>query len=174
MPEPVNFRKLDLPPGVTRGQLFATARPGRSLGADAPVTDEVVQAWVEGVAAHLTQADALPADRPITYVCLLGWKPSEGGRPRRREIADYYAARQPADGDDPATLVKPTFEEYLNRLAGGRLRLTVKHVPTVDHEPVPPAARKEAMRLACSALQTRGTVLVGCSSAQGRTGEIFG
>jgi hypothetical protein len=174
MPEPVNFRKLDLPPGATSGRFFATARPGRSLGADALVTDEVVQEWVEGVAVRLVEAAALPADRRITYICLLGWKPSEGGRPRRREIADYYAARQPADGDDTATLAKPTFEDYLNGLAGGRLWFTVKHVPTVDHEPVFQADREVAIRAACSALKRGGTVLVGCSYAQGRTGEIFG
>jgi hypothetical protein len=156
-----------LPAGL-RGRLYRVARPGRSLGPDASVNDAVVREWVKGIACNLTSDGSLPAGETVDYVCLLGWK--GGGR---REIADFYNARGPQDGDDLITSSKPAWESYLNELADGELKFVVHHVPTVDGVVLQPEKLRELCQMLSDLLGQGRTVLLGCSSASGRTGEVL-
>src|SRR5437016_1136508 len=94
------------------GRLYRVSRPGRSLGSDVFVPDEVVAGWIEGVAYRLEADRALETSGVVDYVCLLGRK-----RDGRREIADFYNARGPDDGDDAEKLRKLLWEPYLNRFS---------------------------------------------------------
>ena len=130
--------------------------------------DAVVREWVKGIARRLTSDGSLPADKTIHYVCLLGRK--RGGR---REIADFYNARGPEDGDDLITSSKPTWESYLNELAAREVTFVLHHVPTIDHVDLLPEQLGE-IRQTLSDLLARGrTALVGCSAAMGRTGDVL-
>ena len=162
MPEPYNFQRVTHP---LPGHLYRVSRPGRSLGSEVQVPGTAVREWIDGVAATLDE-DGYGTE--IAYVCLLGRK-----RDGRREIADFYDARGPNDGDDRPTLAKPVWQEYLNRLAAGRLLFSVEHYPSVDQVDLPARLVDEvAARLRTLLLGGR-TVLVGCSSAVGRTGQIL-
>lgn len=165
--EPCRLSSEKVPAGLP-GKLYRVARPGRSLGPDARVRDDVVREWIEGVAHRLTSDGALLAGGTIDYVCLLGRKDSG-----RREIADFYNARGPQDGDDLITTSSPTWERYLNDLAGGQVRFVLHHVPTVDGVDLQPLQLREIRQLLSSLLTQGKTVLVGCSSAMGRTGEVL-
>ena len=109
--EPWLFERVEL-----ADNLYRVSRPGRSLGSKALVPDEVVRRWVNGVADQLENNVPLAKGRNVHYVCLLGWK-ADG----KREIADFYNARGPQDGDDPETLRKPLWQAFLNAVAQGRL-----------------------------------------------------
>jgi len=150
------------------GKLYRVARPGRSLGSDASVSDAVVREWVQGISRRLTSDGSLPAHKTIHYVCLLGRK--RGGR---REIADFYNARGPEDGDDPITSSKPTWESYLNELAAGDVTFVLHHVQTIDHVDLQPEQLREIRQTLCDLLGRGRTVLIGCSAAMGRTGDVL-
>lgn len=150
------------------GKLYRVARPGRSLGPDAPVSDAVVREWVKGIARRLTGDGSLLVGETIDYVCLLGRK--DRGR---REIADFYNARGPKDGDDLITSSKPSWESYLNELGDGSVRFVVHHFPTVDGVGLEPAQLRQIQQLISNLLAQGRTILVGCSSAIGRTGAVL-
>lgn len=162
MREPYLFEKIETALSAV-GRLFRVSRPGRGkCGSDARVSNDVVEEWIDGVCAALRGENA--SDRlQIHYVCLLGKK-----RDGRREIADFYDARAPDDREE-----RPTFEELLNRLAGGRAVFTLYHFPTVDHEPVPGEVKEKVRKLLEELLARGRTVLVGCSSGKGRTMEVL-
>jgi hypothetical protein len=132
------------------------------------VSDAVVREWVQGITRRLTSDGSLPAHKTIHYVCLLGRK--RGGR---REIADFYNARGPEDGDDPITSSKPTWESYLNELAAGDVTFELHHVPTMDHVALQRERLGEIRQTLCDLLARGSTVLVGCSAAMGRTGDVL-
>ena len=155
-------------PAGLRGRLYRVARPGRSLGPDAFVNDAVVREWVKGIARKLTSDGSLPPGETVDYVCLLGRK--GGGR---REIADFYNARGPQDGDDLITSSKPVWESYLNELADGELKFVVHHIPTVDGVVLQPEQLRELCPMLVDLLGQGRTVLLGCSSASGRTGDVL-
>jgi hypothetical protein len=167
MSEPYRISCETVPAGL-RGKLYRVSRPGRSLGSDASVSDAVVREWVKGIASRLMRDESLPAGETIDYVCLLGRKP--GGR---REIADFYNARGPQDGNDPITRSKPTWESYLNELADGKVKFVVHHFPTVDHDDLNQEQLREICQLLFDLLAQGKTVLVGCSAAMGRTGDVL-
>jgi hypothetical protein len=132
------------------------------------VSDAVVREWVKEIARCLTNDGAHRSGETVHYVCLLGHK-----RGQRREIADFYNARGPQDGDDPLTSLKPTWERYLNDLADGKMTFVVHHVPTIDHVPLRPEQLREIRQILSDLLAQGRTVLVGCSAATGRTGEAL-
>jgi hypothetical protein len=156
-----------LPAGL-RGNLYRVARPGRSLGSSAFVSDAVVRDWAKGIARQLSGDGSLRAGETIDYVCLLGRK--HGGR---REIADFYDARGPKDGEDLITNAKPAWETYLNKLADPELKFVVHHFPTVDGADLPPEQLRQIRHMLSHLLAQGRTVLVGCSAAIGRTGEVL-
>jgi hypothetical protein len=121
--EPQRMTREIIPVGLP-GKLYRVARPGRSVGSDASVSDAVAGEWVAGIARRLASDGSLPADKTVLYVCLLGRK--RGGR---REIADFYNARGPEDGDDVVPTSKPTWESYLNELAAD-VTFVLHHGPT--------------------------------------------
>jgi hypothetical protein len=165
--EPSRLSLEKVPAGLP-GTLYRVARPGRSLGPDAWASDAVVCEWVKGVAHRLMSAGSLLVGGTIDYVCLLGWK-----RSGRREIADFYNARGPQDGDDLITTLRPTWERYLNELADGEVKFVVHHVPTVDGAGLQPPQVREIRQILSDLLAQGKTVLVGCSSAIGRTGDVL-
>jgi protein-tyrosine-phosphatase len=165
--EPCKMSPETVPAGL-RGRLYRVARPGRSLGPDASVSDAVVREWVKGIARQLTSDRSLPSGETVDYVCLLGRK-GEG----RREIADFYNARGPQDGDDLITSSKPAWESYLNELADGELKFVVHHFPTVDGVVLHPEQLHEIRQMLSDLLAQGRTVLLGCSSATGRTGGVL-
>jgi hypothetical protein len=132
------------------------------------VNDAVVREWVKGIALKLRSDGSLPAGETVDYVCLLGRK--RGGR---REIADFYNARGPQDGDDLITCSKPAWETYLNKLADGELKFVVHHVPTVDGVVLQPEQLREPCQMLSDLLGQGRTVLLGCSLASGRTGDVL-
>lgn len=163
MTEPFSFAVVDVP---LAGRLFRVARPGRGIhGPDGrPVSEEAVHAWVHGVANRLIEAGmAEPLD--VDYVCLLGRKP--GGLD---EIADFYPARRPYDDSQPD---RPTFGEMLNRVGNERIRFTVHHLPTDDHEDLPAERIEEIRSTLFHLLGEHRTVLIGCSAGETRTGTIL-
>jgi hypothetical protein len=155
-------------PAGLRGKLYRVARPGRSLGCEASVGDALVREWVKGIVRQLTSDGSLVAGETIDYVCLLGQK--GGGR---REIADFYDARGPRDGDDPITSSKPTWESYLNELGDGEVKFALHHFDTVDGDDLRPEQLREIRQRLTDLLAQGRTVLVGCSSATGRTGQVL-
>lgn len=167
MSEPRRLSLEKVPVGLT-GTLYRVARPGRSLGPDARANDAVVREWVKGVAHRLTSDGSLLVGGTIDYVCLLGRKGSG-----RREIADFYNARGPQDGDDVITASRPTWERYLNDLADGEVKFVVHHVPTADGVSLQPLQLREIRQILSDLLAQGRTVLIGCSSAIGRTGDVL-
>lgn len=167
MSEPRRLSLERVPDGLP-GTLYRVARPGRSLGPDARVSDAVVREWVKGVAHRLTSDGALLFGGTIDYVCLLGWK--GGGR---REIADFYNARGPQDGDDLITTSRPTWEGYLNELADGEVKFVVHHIPTADGVGLQALQLREIRQILSDLLARGKIVLIGCSSAIGRTGDVL-
>jgi hypothetical protein len=164
--EPCRLSLEKVPAGLP-GTLYRVARPGRSLGPDERASDAVVREWVKGVAHRLMSDGSLLVGGTIEYVCLLGRKKDSG----HREIADFYNARGPQDGDDLAS--RPTWERYLNDLADGEVKFVVHHVPTVDRVDLQPLQLREICQILSDLLAQGKTVLVGCSSAIGRTGDVL-
>ena len=161
--EPWLFERVEL-----ADNLYRVSRPGRSLGSKALVPDEVVRRWVNGVADQLENNVPLAKGRNVHYVCLLGWK-ADG----KREIADFYNARGPQDGDDPETLRKPLWQAFLNAVAQGRLVFEVHHFASTDHEALPTGYSEKVSREIFRLVKTGCPVLVGCSAACTRTGEVL-
>lgn len=144
------------------GRLLRVSRPGRgACGSQERVSDEAVIAWVEAV----REGFGIGSDEilDVEYVCLLGTK-----RKGRSEIAGFYPARAPWETSDA-----PLFEDFLNRVAAGRARFRVHHVPTVDGDALPPEVVGRAEPLLRRRLETGGLVLVGCSAAERRSVELL-
>ena len=161
MREPWLFARVCVP-----GRLYRVSRPGRSLGSGARVSEEVVERWVRGIAERLDAV--LGEDRAVDYVCLLGRKPHG-----KREIADFYDARGPWDGDAPGTLRKPPWEAFLNSVARGRLIFRVRHFPSIDGTELPVGYPEEAAGHILGLLRGGRPVLVGCSAGCTRTGAVL-
>src|SRR5207249_6134730 len=98
--EPYRFERVP-----DRKRLYRVSRPGRSRGSKGIVPDDGVRQWIVAVADQLNGNRTIGESRRVDYVCLLGFKPDA-----RREIADFYDARGPGDGDDAATRRKPSWE----------------------------------------------------------------
>jgi hypothetical protein len=158
--EPYAFEEVEAPGS---GSLFRVARPGRATcGGNGKVPSSVVGEWIDGISARLTTALGHSGPLVVDYVCLLGRKP--GGQ---SEIADFYPARGPLDGGDA-----PTFEAFLNQLGAGRVEFHVHHFPTTDHEEVSEDVIDAVIARLDALLKDGRTVLLGCSAAQSRTGEV--
>jgi hypothetical protein len=150
------------------GRLYRVARPGRALGRAQLVSNDVVRAWIGKVATDLRTAGLLGDNQVVHYVCLLGWR-ADG----RSEIADQYDARGPHDAGEEATVPRLLWQDFLNGLSGGRLRFVVHHFPTTDGRPVPDRVEAGAATRIRELLQAGCTVLVGCSAAIERTGQVL-
>lgn len=159
MKEPSVFERVVRRPG---DRLFRVARPGRATcGSSGRVPREVVEEWVQAVAANLADSnDGIPQ---VDYVCLLGRK-----RDGKSEIAGFYDVETAEDAG-----VGQSFEVLLNQLGAARIQFRLHHFPTTDHEELP-AGTANAVIARLEALLGEGrTVLVGCSAAQGRTMDVL-
>jgi hypothetical protein len=101
--EPYRLRQQKLPAHCS-GRLFTCARPGRSKGSKAKVSDVVIREWLRG----------LPAG-DIILVSLLGRKPDT-----RSEWSFYTFHEQGI-----------TFQSWLDRERGARSIAIIEH-PTTD------------------------------------------
>lgn len=109
--EPCSLKRCEPEGTPPPGRLFTCARPGRSLGSRAAVTDDIVESWLDG----------LPEADTVHLVSLLGWK--EDGRSEY----SFYTFR----GSDIRTDGRPTFQEWLDSRYGGG-RFEVHDYPTED------------------------------------------
>jgi hypothetical protein len=139
--------------GLASGELFTCARPGRSLGRKAKVSDSEVHDWVGN----------LPSRQKITIISLLGL------RKNGRSEFSYYTFR---GGDDKSQRPSDsTFQEWLDSNFP-RGRFVVVERPTEDYKPIP------SDKLAALALEVRlfldkgETVVVMDSGGDKRSGKV--
>lgn len=93
------------------GHLFTCGRPGRSLGPEASVPDELAESWIDG----------LPPAQRVHLVSLLGSKVNG------KSEYSFYSFRGSCDPPDG----RPIFQEWLDERYGSD-RFVVHEYPTVD------------------------------------------
>jgi hypothetical protein len=104
-----------------RGNLYTCARPGRSIGKNAAVSDNVVRKW----------ADGLPNSGGVVIVSLLGRKPDGVSE---FSFYSFYGGFE-TQADRPGAL---HFVEWLDRTYPDKRFQLFEH-PTIDFKQVPAA-----------------------------------
>lgn len=127
------------------GLFYTCARPGRSLGSQATVSDRQVLDW----------ANRLPGSADIYIVSLLGEKP--GGK---SEFSFYSFFEQ-----------KLSFQDWLNSKIRDRTFHVVDH-PTIDLEPIPPQIMKSIAADVRRLVAEAKTVVIVDSGGWTRTGAV--
>lgn len=134
-------------------RLFTSARPGRKYSKDAPVSDDEVRMWTDGI--HMLGPNP-------TVVSLLGRKPdgmSEYG------FYSFYGGLD--DGQDhPGRL---SFAEWLTSV--DPFVELIEH-PTIDFEPITPGTLQAIEADVRGSLRSGRTVLVFDSGGETRTGQV--
>ena len=152
--EPYKLRRWRHKSSTDQIPFYTCARPGRSKGNSGPVSDALVDKWIEG----------LPGNPPTIVVSLLGRKPNG-----LSEFSFYSFA---GTFEDPAERKsRPLFLNWLKRRHPGRVEVIIEH-PTIDFKPIDIATLTAAVATIDTQLSKGQTVVLVDSGGETRTRQV--
>ncbi len=155
--EPLHLKCWEIGVEPSSGLMFFTcARPGRSLGPDNDVPDDVVSNWVRG----------LPGPNTV-IISLLGRKRN------RKQLSEFsYYSSFCGEWDTPLERDnKPSFQEWLQQHHND-LDILIREHPTYDDTDVPSTTICAISTDVHRFIEEGRTVIVMDSGGVGRTGQV--